>query len=51
MLILSSAFSGVVSAFIQDEFLVQYFGRLGILSETADYDPGEVLLPVIDFIQ
>lgn len=51
MFILDSAFSGVVSAFIQDELLIQYLNRLGILSERADHDLSEVLLPVIGFIQ
>lgn len=51
MFILDSAFSGVVSAFIQDELLIQYLNRMGILSERADHDLSEVLLPVIGFIQ
>lgn len=51
MFILDSALCGVVSAFIQDEFLIQYLNRLGILSEIADYDLSEVLLPVTSFIQ
>lgn len=51
MFILDSALSAVVSAFIQDKFLIQYLNRLFILSEIADYDISEVLLRVISFIQ